>query len=56
MLATAFSEPDKSTPKGAVVWRWFERHLSRSDDQAFHWRRCFGARKDIATQKSRGAA
>src|SRR6202022_781484 len=26
--------------------------LSRSDDQAFHWRRCFGARKDVATQKS----
>jgi putative SOS response-associated peptidase YedK len=23
--ATAFSEPDKNTPKGAVVWRWFER-------------------------------
>jgi hypothetical protein len=23
--ATAFSEPDKNTPKGAVEWRWFER-------------------------------
>ncbi len=25
VLATAFFEPDKITPKGAVVWRWFER-------------------------------
>ena len=23
--ATAFPEPDKNTPKGAVEWRWFER-------------------------------
>jgi putative SOS response-associated peptidase YedK len=23
--ATAFSEPDKNTPKGAMVWHWFER-------------------------------
>ena len=29
--ATAFSEPDKNTPKGAVVWRWFER----ADKQPF---------------------
>src|SRR5258707_15609515 len=28
------------------------RHLSRSDDQAFHWRSCFGAGKDIAAQNS----
>jgi putative SOS response-associated peptidase YedK len=29
--ATAFSEPDRNTPKGAVVWRWFER----ADKQPF---------------------
>ena len=29
--ATAFSEPDENTPKGAVVWRWFER----ADKQPF---------------------
>jgi putative SOS response-associated peptidase YedK len=29
--ATAFSEPDKNTPKEAVVWRWFER----ADKQPF---------------------
>ena len=29
--ATAFSEPDKNTPKGSVVWRWFER----TDKQPF---------------------
>jgi putative SOS response-associated peptidase YedK len=23
--ATAFAEPDRNTPKGAVEWRWFER-------------------------------
>jgi putative SOS response-associated peptidase YedK len=22
---TAFAEPDKNTPRGAVLWRWFER-------------------------------
>src|SRR5260370_8566567 len=31
VLATAFFEPDKITPKGAVVWRWFER----TDKQPF---------------------
>ena len=29
--ATALSEPDKNTPKGSVVWRWFER----ADKQPF---------------------
>ncbi len=29
--ATAFFEPDQNTPKGAVVWRWFER----ADKQPF---------------------
>jgi putative SOS response-associated peptidase YedK len=23
--ASAFAEPDKNTPKGAMMWRWFER-------------------------------
>ena len=25
MPATAFAEPDKSTPKGNMMWRWFKR-------------------------------
>jgi putative SOS response-associated peptidase YedK len=29
--ATAFSEPDRNTPKGAVAWRWFEQ----ADKQPF---------------------
>jgi putative SOS response-associated peptidase YedK len=29
--ATAFSEPDRNTPKDSVVWRWF----ARADKQPF---------------------
>jgi putative SOS response-associated peptidase YedK len=42
--ATALSEPDRTTPKGAVVWRWFER----ADKQPFFfagiWRPWMGDR------------
>jgi putative SOS response-associated peptidase YedK len=32
--ATAFSEPDKNTPKGAVVWRWFDSSVERARQRA----------------------
>jgi putative SOS response-associated peptidase YedK len=42
--ATAFSEPDKNTPKGAVVWRWFEHADKQSFFFAGIWRPWTGDR------------
>jgi putative SOS response-associated peptidase YedK len=36
--ATAFSEPDKNTTKGAVVWCWFERVDKQPFSFAGIWR------------------
>jgi putative SOS response-associated peptidase YedK len=42
--ASAFSEPDKNTPKGAVVWRWFERAKKQPFFFAGIWRPWTGDR------------
>jgi putative SOS response-associated peptidase YedK len=43
--ASAFSEPDKNTPKGAVVWRWFERADKQPFFFAWIWRPWTGDRR-----------